>query len=204
MASLNSSQSDMQRALRGTLAAHWRLLILQGVLMVVLGVLAIIEPVVATVAVDFFVGWLFVVSGIMGLAVMVSARNVQVFLWTLLTAALSLVVGILLVWKPVQGVVSLTAVLTAFFIVEGIFQTVGSIAYRDVMTHTWGWLLLSGLSDLALAAIIILGWPGTAAWTLGLLVGINLITSGWAILMVAFAGRDFVNAITGAPATSHS
>jgi len=204
MTSLSADQVEMQRAVRGTLAAHWRLLVFQGVVLVLLGILAVVEPVVATITVDFFVGWLFVVSGLVGLAVMVSARNVQVFLWTLLTAALSLVAGILLVWKPVQGAVSLTAVLTAFFIVEGIFQTVASIAYRDVMTRTWGWMLLSGLSDLALAAIIILGWPGTAAWTLGLLVGINLITSGWAILMVAFAARGFVHAVTSAPATSRS
>lgn len=204
MSSVSADQGEMQRAVRGTLAAHWRLLVLQGAVMVVLGIFAVVEPAVATLAVDYFVGWLFVISGLLGLAVMVSARNVQVFLWTLLTAALSLCVGILLVWRPVQGVVSLTLVLTALFIAEGVFQTVTSIAYRDVMPQSWVWMLLSGLSDLALAVIIILGWPVSAAWVLGLLVGINLITSGWAILMIAFAGREFVKTVTGTAAHSRT
>ncbi len=199
MGSLNSSQSDMQRAIKGTLNAHWRLLLFQGVIMIILGVAAIVWPVAATIAVSFYIGWLFLIAGIVGLVVMVSAGNAPAFLWSLLTAALSLAVGILLLWKPVAGAASLTLVLTAFFIVEGIFQTVTSIAYRDLMASTWGWMLVSGLSDLALAAIVILGWPSSAAWVLGLLVGINLITSGWAIVMVALAGRDVVKTLTEQP-----
>jgi uncharacterized membrane protein HdeD (DUF308 family) len=121
---------------------------------------------------------------------MFSAKDIPAFLWSLVTAALSVSVGVLLVWKPVEGALSLTIVLTAFFVVEGVFQIVTSIAYRDVMGGSWGWMLVSGISDLALAAIIILGWPMTAGWALGLLVGINLITSGWAIVMTALAGRN--------------
>ncbi|MFI4983424.1 MAG: DUF308 domain-containing protein, partial [Nevskiales bacterium] len=82
-----------------------------------------------------------------------------------------------------------------FFTVEGIFQTVTSIAYRVLMPGAWGWLLASGIADLVLAAIIIIGWPMTAAWTLGLLVGINLITSGFASVMTALAARDVVETL---------
>jgi uncharacterized membrane protein HdeD (DUF308 family) len=57
------------------------------------------------------------------------------------------------------------------------------------MAASWGWLLISGIADLVLAAVIILGWPISAVWALGLLVGINLLTSGWALVMAAFAGR---------------
>ena len=112
-----------------------------------------------------------------------------------ITAALSLAVGVLLLWKPVEGAVSLTLLLTVFFIVEGVFQTVISIAYRNVITRTWGWMLASGLSDLALAAIIILGWPKSSVWVLGLLVGVNLITSGWAMVIAALAGRDITKTL---------
>ena len=63
------------------------------------------------------------------------------------------------------------------------------------MGSAWGWMLLSGISDLALVAIIVLGWPLTAGWALGLIVGINLITSGWAIVMAALAGRSAVQAV---------
>jgi uncharacterized membrane protein HdeD (DUF308 family) len=119
-----------------------------------------------------------------------SARGVPGFLWTFVTALLSIVVGGLLLWKPIEGVLSLTIVLTAFFIVEGIFQAAAALVYRDGMPGSWGWLLVSGLADLALAAIIIMGWPGTAVWILGLLVGINLLTSGWAVVMVALGARE--------------
>ena len=165
--------------------------------MIILGVLAVIVPVAATLAIDLFVGWLLVISGIVGLVAMFSAKNIPAFLWTLVTAALSLAVGGLLVWKPVAGALSLTILLTAFFIAEGIFQIVTSIAYREVIMNSWVWMLVSGISDLVLAVIIILGWPFTAVWAIGLLVGINLITSGWAIVMTAFAGRNVSKSLGG-------
>jgi uncharacterized membrane protein HdeD (DUF308 family) len=199
MTTLNLSQGgDMSRAIGGAPKAHWRLLFLQGVVMLILGVLAVAVPAAATVVVEIYVGWLFLISGVVGLVAVFSAGNLPAFLWSLVTAALSVVVGILLIGRPAEGVALLTLVLTAFFIVEGVWQIVTSIAYRDVLARTWGWMLLSGLSDLALAAIIILGWPTTAAWVVGLLVGVNLITSGFAIVMAALAGRDLTDALTDA------
>ena len=92
--------------------------------------------------------------------------------------------------------------LTAFFIAEGVFQTVAALIYRDGMPGSWGWMLVSGLADLALAAIIIMGWPGSITWILGLLVGINLLTSGWAIVMVALEARQLAQAF-GARTAKH-
>jgi hypothetical protein len=101
------------------------------------------------------------------------------FLWTLLTAALSLIVGVLLLWHPAEGAVSLTLVLTAFFIVEGIFRIAASISYRDAFPSSWGWMLASGIADLIL----------------GLIAGVNLITSGWAVIMVALVKRSAVKTL---------
>ena len=185
----------MQRAVKDALGAYWRLFLFQGVVMIILGVLAIVWPIVATIAVDYYIGWLFLISGIVGLFAMFSADDIPAFLWTLVTAALAVAVGVLLIWKPVEGAVSLTMVLTAFFIAEGVFQIVASIAYRAAMPGSWGWMLVSGIADLALAALIIYGWPATAGWVLGLFVGINLITSGWAIVMTAFAGRELAGSV---------
>jgi uncharacterized membrane protein HdeD (DUF308 family) len=126
------------------------------------------------------------------------AQNVQAFLWMLLTAALSLFVGVLLLWHPTEGAVSLTLVLIAFFVVEGVFQIVASLSYREVFPDSWGWMLASGVADLILAALIIMGWPNTANWALGLIVGINLITSGAAIVMVALAGRSLIKTLASA------
>ena len=201
MPALNPSLNDMQRAISDALGAHWKLFLFQGVVMIILGVLAVAAPAVATIAVDIYVGWLFLLSGLVGLVALFSAKNIPAFLWSLITAALSAAVGVLLVWKPVEGALSLTLLLTAFFVVEGVFQIVTSVAYREVIRGSWGWMLVSGVADLALAAIIILGWPTTAAWALGLMVGINLITSGWAIVMAAIAGRSVAQTIL-APAAA--
>jgi uncharacterized membrane protein HdeD (DUF308 family) len=198
MSSSNLSISDMQHAVGDTVRHHWQLFLTQGVIMTILGVLAVIWPQISTVAVDVYVGWLFLLSGVVGLATMFLAQDVQAFLWLLLTAALSLFVGIVLLWHPVEGAVSLTLVLIAFFIVEGIFQIAASMSYRDVFPDSWGWLLASGIADLILAALIIKGWPSTAGWALGLIVGVNLVTSGAAIIMVALAGRSLVKAIASA------
>jgi uncharacterized membrane protein HdeD (DUF308 family) len=163
--------------------------------MLILGVLAIIWPGISTIEVDLYVGWLFLLSGVVGIVVMFLARDVQAFLWMLLTAALSLFVGVILLYRPAEGAASLTLVLTAFFIVEGIFQIVASLSYRNVFPNQWGWMLASGIADLILAGIIIAGWPGTATWALGLIAGVNLITSGAAITTVALAARDIVKTV---------
>ncbi len=186
----NPDLSDMQRAVRDAFGAHWRLMMFQGVVMIILGVLAVAAPVIATIAIDIYVGWLFLFSGVIGLIALFSSHHIPAFLWTLITAALSIALGILLIWKPVEGALSLTFVLTAFFLVEGVFQIATSLVYRDSLPGTWGWMLASGVSDLLLVAIIVLGWPATGVWVLGLLVGINLFMSGWAIVMMAFAGRQ--------------
>jgi uncharacterized membrane protein HdeD (DUF308 family) len=187
---MNSELSDFQNALRAAIRENWKWFVFQGVVMLVLGCLAVAEPVIASVAVDIYIGWLFMFSGLLGLVAMFSTREASAFFWMLLTSALSLAVGIMLIWKPAEGTVSLTLVLTAFFIAEGAFQIAASFSYRDVMPGSWDWLLVSGISDLLLAGIIIYSWPASAGWTLGLIVGINLITTGLAIVMTAMEVRN--------------
>ena len=182
---MNSELSDFQNAIRTAMQENWKWFVFQGIVMLILGCLAVAEPVIASVAVDIYIGWLFLFGGVLGLVAMFSARDASAFFWMLLTAALSLAVGIMLIWKPAEGTVSLTVVLTAFFIAEGAFQIAASLSYRDIMPGSWGWLLASGISDLVLAGFIIYFWPESASWTLGLIVGINLITTGLGILMTA-------------------
>jgi uncharacterized membrane protein HdeD (DUF308 family) len=183
--------TDIQRSIRNTVRLHWHFFLAQGVIMTILGILAVIWPQISTVAVDVYVGWLFLLSGALGLVTLLFAPAVSAFFWSLFTAALSLFVGILLLWHPVQGAISLTLVLIAFFIAEGVFQIAASLSHREAFPDSWGWMLASGIADLILAALIISGWPGTAGWVLGLIVGVNLITSGIAIIMVAVTARRF-------------
>jgi len=198
MTTLNPAYNDVQHPVKDALRAHWRLFLFEGVILIMLGILAIAAPVAATIATDILIGWLLLIAGISGIFAVFAARNIASFLWSLIPGVLSVAVGAMLLLKPIEGAVSLTLLLTAFFITEGVFQTVASIAYRDAMGSSWGWVLASGISDLILAAIIILGWPISAVWVLGLLVGVNLITSGWAIVMAALAGRNAPQAPSGA------
>jgi uncharacterized membrane protein HdeD (DUF308 family) len=192
MSTLTVPRNDTERAITETIRTYCVLFLVQGTIMMVLGSAAIVWPQVSTLAVDLYAGWMFLISGIFGLVTMFIAPSAAAFFWSLLTAALSLFVGVLLLWHPVEGAVSLTLVLIAFFIVEGVFQIAAAIRDRQALPDSWGWLLMSGIADLVLAAVMISGWPLTAIWALGLVVGLNLLTSGLAIVMVAIAARGTV------------
>ena len=125
--------NDIQSSVRDTVRLHWHFFLAQGVIMTILGVLAVVWPQLSTVAVDVYVGWLFLLSGVVGLVTIFFARSASAFFWSLFTAALSLFVGILLLWHPIEGVISLTLVLIAFFIAEGVFQIAASLSYRDAL-----------------------------------------------------------------------
>jgi len=185
--------SDMQHAVRDTMRLHWQLFLVQGTIMLILGALDIIWilPQISTLAIDIYVGRLFLLNGSVGILAMFLTRDVQTFVWMLLTAAPSFFLGIMLVWHPGEGAASLTVLLTAFFVAEGVVRIVASLSYQDVFSNQWGWVLASGITDMILAGIIISGWPDTATWALGLSVGVNLLMSGAAITMVTLAeGRE--------------
>src|SRR5258708_8195986 len=126
---MNSELSDFQAAVRTAMRENWKWFVFQGIVMLILGCLAVAEPVIASVAVDIYIGWLFMFSGILGLVAMFSARDASAFFWMLLTAALSLAVGIMLIWKPPDATVSLTLALTSFFISQRPFQIPPSLSY---------------------------------------------------------------------------
>jgi uncharacterized membrane protein HdeD (DUF308 family) len=188
----DTTMNNMHQAVRETVRVHSGLFLAQGILTTLLGVAAVIWPQISTLAVDLYVGWIFLLSGAVGVVMMFFAPNVSAFLWTLLTAALSLFAGVVLVWHPVEGAVSLTLLLVAFFIAEGVFQIAAAFSYRTVFPDSWGWMLFSGIADVVLALLLIAGWPSSASWALGLIVGVNLITSGVATIVVASAVRRAV------------
>lgn len=105
-----------------------------------------------------------------------------------MTAALALVLGLILIAQPQQGVLTLTLALAIMFTIEGIASILISLDFRQHLAN-WGWTLLSGIIDLVLVYLIWQGWPGTAAWAIGLLVGINMLFFGLALVMTAIAAR---------------
>jgi uncharacterized membrane protein HdeD (DUF308 family) len=191
--------SELQRALTQSIREHWGLFLTEGIVLVVLGVLAIIIPPIATIAVTIFLGWLFLISGIVGLVTTFWARHAPGFWWSLLSAVLAIAAGIVLLGWPVPGAVSLTLLLIAFFIIEGVLSILYAFEHKKELSGRWGWMLISGIIDLILAAIIWGGLPGTAAWALGLLVGINMLFGGSAMIAMALHARSADPATTTAP-----
>ena len=108
---------------------------------------------------------------------------------SLVSAIIAIAAGVVLLLWPVNGTLSLTLVLIAFFIVEGGASIFYAVEHRDQLSGRWGWMLVSGIIDLILAAIILAGLPGTASWALGLLVGINMVFGGAALIAMALAAR---------------
>jgi len=180
---------QMRRAVVSTIHEHWVLFLVEGIILLVLGAAAIIVPVIATLAFTLFIGWLFLISGVVGLITTFWMRNAPGFWWSLLSGVVGIAAGIVLILWPISGTVSLTLLLIAFFLVEGIVTLMYAFEHRAQLSGRWGWMLASGIVDLILAGIIFAGLPETATWALGLLVGINLLFGGVAMVGMALAAR---------------
>jgi uncharacterized membrane protein HdeD (DUF308 family) len=179
-----------------TLSRNWGWLLALGILMIVLGAFAIAAPYGATLAVQFALGWILVIGGIAEAIHAFMARGWGGFLLELLSAILYLVVGVLLLVNPVGGALALTIVLAVFLIVEGIFKIMMAMRVRD--HRGWGWLLASGVLSVILGVLIWAEWPASGLWVIGLLVGIQLLFTGWSLVMLALAARAHRQAIAPA------
>jgi uncharacterized membrane protein HdeD (DUF308 family) len=185
-----AAANDAAAAIRKSVHDHWLLFLIEGIVLLILGLLAILVPQVASLAVTILLGWLFLISGVLGLVTSFWARGAPGFWWSLLSAVLTIVVGALLLGWPIAGVLSLTYLLIAFFFIEGVVSIMFAIEHRRELTDGWVWMLLSGIITLLLGVIILAGLPGTAAWALGLLVGIDMVFGGSALVAIALAARS--------------
>jgi len=169
---------------------HWKLFLAEGIILCVLGLGAIVLPLIAGLAATVLLGWLFLFAGVVGLAFTFRAKGAAPgFGWSLLSATAAVVAGALLLWDPLQGLATLTFVLTAYFIVDGAAIIFLAIAHRRDLSGQWEWMLTNGVIDLILAGIIISGFPGTLVWALGLLVGVDLLFGGAALIAMASAAH---------------
>ena len=165
----------------------WGWFLALGILLIVLGVVAIGAPVASGIAVELLVGWLLVISGV--------AHCIQAFktagwrgkLLQILCGLLYLGVGIMMIMKPIAGLLALTLTVLVYFIVSGIFKIILAIRADDMPQR--GWITVSGILSLVLAIMIGAQFPSSALWVIGLLFGIEMIFSGWAFVMIALAAR---------------
>jgi uncharacterized membrane protein HdeD (DUF308 family) len=191
MAILESNDvQDLGTAVGGTIRRHWVLFLIEGIVLMALGMGALAIPLLASIAATIVFGWVLLLSGIIGLMTTFRARHAPGFGWSLVSAAVGIIAGCLLLASPLQGAFSLTAVIIAFLFVEGIVSILYALEHRRQVSASWGWMLVSGVVDLVLGGILLAGLPGTAAWALGVLVGINMIFGGSALTAMAVAARS--------------
>lgn len=167
------------------------LLIVEGVIFTLLGCLAVALPGLFTLSMELLIGWLFIIGGLVQGYRSIKSIHSKGSVFSLIVALVYLAFGVYLLAYPLAGIISLTLVLTFFFIIEGISKIILGFQMRPL--SQWIWFIISGLISLAMAYIIYAGWPGTAFWVIGLLVGINMIFFGLSLL---FFGMNIPKANT--------
>ena len=179
-------QSEMNAAVK----AHWKAFLFEGIVLALLGLAAMIVPPLASLAVTIFLGWMFLISGIAGLVVSYWAREMPGFWWSLISAALAVLAGGILLARPMQAMLTLTIVVGAYFLAEGVTTIMYALEHRRELSERWSWMLIAGAMDIIIAGLIVAGLPGSAEWAIGLLAGINLLFGGATLIGVALASRN--------------
>jgi uncharacterized membrane protein HdeD (DUF308 family) len=167
--------------------------IVLSILLILAGIAAIILPPVASLAVTIFVGWMLVLSGIIHFVYAWKTRHTGGVLWEVLIGVVYVAAGAYLLWNPIVGLAAVTLALALYLLFEGLLEFVLSYQLRPAPGS--GWLLFDGIITLILALLIWRIWPIGAPWILGLLVGISMLVSGTARLMLTVAARRMLNQV---------
>ena len=182
----------MDPEVREGLARSWKALMFVGVLAIVLGCIAILVPAVASVGTAIFIGWVLLVAGAFLVAAAFSAHSVGSLLLRMLWAVLTVIVGIWLIVEPHNGTLTLTFVLGVYFLFMGLTRI--TVAFIGRGQPNAGLVGLSGVAGLLIGILVLVKFPSSADWAIGLLVGIDLIFAGWTLTSVALLGKDLSRA----------
>jgi uncharacterized membrane protein HdeD (DUF308 family) len=185
--SLDAAAEVFRDAMRQTVKRYSFWYLLEGVLLIAAGVLAIVYPVISASAIIVLLGWLLIVTGIVQSFSLIGARHVPHFWLQLISVILAVLIGFLFLRDPAQGIVTIALLLIVFFMIEGMSKVVFALTIRPF--PNWGWVLASGLVGIVLSLILWASMPVSAAWLIGLLLGINLISVGAAIGWLAWCVR---------------
>ena len=185
---LDEAAEVFREALRDTVKRNSLWYLVQGILLVIGGILAVINPLISSTAVIVLLGWLLIVSGLVQGIGLLGARQVPYFWLQLISVILGVVIGALFLRDPSQGLITITLLLIVFFMIEGMSKIVFALTIRPF--PNWGWVLASGLVGIALSFILWASLPAVASWLIGLLLGIQLISVGAAITYLAWQVRQ--------------
>jgi uncharacterized membrane protein HdeD (DUF308 family) len=177
-----ATRAQASNAVPAAILENKRWFIVLGILLIILGVAAISFPLFTTITAKIALGWLFLIGGVVQIAHAFSTRKWSEFLFDLLIGLLYLLVGGWLAVFPLAGVLTLTVLVAALFIAQGVIEAV--MAFRMRPHAGWVWLLIGSIAAFAVGVLILVHLPSSAVWAIGLLVGIRLIMSGWAYLLL--------------------
>jgi uncharacterized membrane protein HdeD (DUF308 family) len=184
------SQADIDRAVaaaKQTVADNWGWFLALGIVLVVAGFAAIAFPLLSTIAAKIALGWIFLAAGVVMIIHAFSIQKWGGFLMELLLGVLYLFAGGWLAFFPFTGIVTLTILLAALFLAEGVLEVI--MGFRVRPHEGWGWLVFSGLIAVAVGLLIAAELPSSAVWAIGLLVGVNLLSTGISFIVLALAGK---------------
>ncbi|MCB1369240.1 MAG: DUF308 domain-containing protein [Rhodobacteraceae bacterium] len=184
---MNTMDHSSTRAIRKS-DFHKRLMTI-GIVFAVIGFVAILLPALATLAAELLIAWMLVLWGAAGLWFAWEMRPEREWLYAVGAFGIALLLGLVFLMFPRVGIETMTILMMIVFLMEGVVSILLGLRLSGQMRN-WGWLALSGVSSLAIGLIILIGWPGTAAWTLGLLLGINFLTTGISLVMLGKAAKD--------------
>lgn len=175
--------------IKTALGKSWKLLLTAGIISVVLGAIAIIVPPLASVTITYLVGILLLIGAVAFVAEAISRGSTGHRIWSALLAVLYVFAGVWLIINPVSGTITLTWILAIFFLLIGVLRLIAGIASRGKVPNA-GWTIVNGVLSILIAVLVIGDLPSSAAWAIGLLVGIQLLFDGIALIATAMAGKQ--------------
>ena len=191
MNNLDSTAMDVkqiQHKMQAYFQAHWKLFLAEGILLIILGIIAIIVPQFFTVAIVVALGWILLFGGVFLLSRALFFFRMPGFSLWIFMGLLQALVGYLFLTEPLDGILTLTVLMALFFALEGVAKIAFALMMRP-LAH-WGFVLFSGVTAVALACVVWMGWPGTADWLLGLFFGINLFFGGWSLVNISLRHKS--------------
>lgn len=169
--------------------SHWPILLIEGIALVLFGILAIFIPPLITIGIASSLGWVFVFGGIAALFVYFRLYRTTGFRQRIFLAVLSVMAGAALLIRPFSGIILLTVILIVGFALIGVAKLIYPLERNRHLASYQPWIRASGVVDLVLAAWMFADLPATALWAPGLLLGANMILGGIALVVIALLER---------------
>jgi len=171
-------------------------LIFLGILTVIFGVVAIGSPLITGVAVAVFVGFLLLASGVARIVHALKSKQWGTGFWGTVIGVLGVAAGLLMIFRPLVGLVTMTMLIAIYFLVDGISEIIA--AFKIKPDQGWGWVFFNGIIAVALGLMIWRQWPVSGRWAIGLLVGIHILITGWSMIILGTGARRVAGVIEDA------